>query len=78
MFPDFMASIAYSSTDQFANILTKGLFISLFQHHCSNLMLGSSKPEIEGHVKISTVLCLPSVRRLKINIVRMLLVLFVS
>jgi hypothetical protein len=40
-----------SSIDQFADILTKGLSISLFQHHCSNLMLGSSKPAIEGACK---------------------------
>jgi hypothetical protein len=40
-----------SSSDQFADILTKGLFISLFQHHCSNLMLGSSQPAIEGACK---------------------------
>jgi hypothetical protein len=40
-----------SSTDQFADILTKDLSISLFQHHCSNLMLGSSKPAIEGACK---------------------------
>jgi hypothetical protein len=40
-----------SSSDQFADILTKGLSISLFQHHCSNLMLGSSQPAIEGVCK---------------------------
>ncbi|BBG99972.1 hypothetical protein Prudu_009845 [Prunus dulcis] len=40
-----------SSADQFADILTKGLSIPLFQHHCSNLMLGSSKHEIEGACK---------------------------
>jgi hypothetical protein len=40
-----------SSSDQFADILTKGLSISLFQHHCSNLMLGSSQPAIEGACK---------------------------
>ncbi|CAL8155981.1 unnamed protein product [Prunus armeniaca] len=40
-----------SSADQFADILTKGLFIPLFQHHCSNLMLGSSMHEIEGACK---------------------------
>jgi hypothetical protein len=48
MFPDSMASITYSSTDQFADILTKGLSTLLFRCHCSNLMLGSSKPVIEG------------------------------
>ncbi|CAL9023862.1 unnamed protein product, partial [Prunus brigantina] len=37
-----------SSADQFADILTKGLSTPLFQHQCSNLMLGSSKPAIEG------------------------------
>jgi len=36
-----------SSADQFADILTKGLSISLFKHHCSNLMLGFSKSVIE-------------------------------
>ncbi|CAL9003941.1 unnamed protein product [Prunus brigantina] len=40
-----------SSADQFADILTKGLSIPLFQHHCSNLMLGSSKHEIDGACK---------------------------
>ena len=40
-----------SSAEQFADILTKGLSIPLFQHHCSNLMLGSSKHEIEGACK---------------------------
>ncbi|KAI5339079.1 hypothetical protein L3X38_018351 [Prunus dulcis] len=37
--------------NQFADILTKGLSIPLFQHHCSNLMLGSSKHESEGASK---------------------------
>ncbi|KAM1375602.1 hypothetical protein ACFX2I_037329 [Malus domestica] len=37
-----------SSKEQFADISTKGLSISLFSHHCSNLMLGSSKHMIEG------------------------------
>ncbi|KAI5314164.1 hypothetical protein L3X38_043340 [Prunus dulcis] len=40
-----------SSANQFADILTKGLSILLFQHHCSNLMPGSSKHEIEGACK---------------------------
>ncbi|CAL8999350.1 unnamed protein product, partial [Prunus brigantina] len=40
-----------SSADQFADILTKGLSTPLFQHQCSNLMLGSSKPAIEGECK---------------------------
>ncbi|KAM1784958.1 hypothetical protein ACFX12_037917 [Malus domestica] len=40
-----------SSKEQFADILTKGLSISLFQDHCSNLMLGSHKHEIEGGCK---------------------------
>ena len=40
-----------SSTDQFVDILTKGLSISLFEHHCSNLMLGSSQHAIEGACK---------------------------
>jgi hypothetical protein len=48
MFPDSMASIAYSYVDQFADILTKGLSTLLFRRHCSNLMLGSFKPVIEG------------------------------
>jgi hypothetical protein len=48
MFPDSMASIAYSSADQFADILTKGLSTLLFRRHCSNLMLGSSKHMIAG------------------------------
>jgi hypothetical protein len=48
MFPDFMASTAYSFTDQFAYILTKGLSTPLFQRLCSNLMLGSSKHMIAG------------------------------
>ncbi|KAM1079132.1 hypothetical protein ACFX2B_013731 [Malus domestica] len=37
-----------SSNEQFADILTKGLSSSLFLFHCNNLMLGSSKHEIEG------------------------------
>jgi len=37
-----------SSTDQFADILIKGLSTPLFQRHCSNLMLGSSKHMIAG------------------------------
>jgi len=37
-----------SSADQFADILNKGLSTPLFRCHCSNLMLGSSKPTIEG------------------------------
>ncbi|TQE01264.1 hypothetical protein C1H46_013171 [Malus baccata] len=40
-----------SSKEQFADILTKGLSAPLFQHHCSNLMLGSSKHMIEGGCK---------------------------
>ncbi|CAL8081400.1 unnamed protein product [Prunus armeniaca] len=40
-----------SFADQFADILTKGLSTPLFQHQCSNLMLGSSKPAIEGECK---------------------------
>ncbi|KAM1803984.1 hypothetical protein ACFX12_029903 [Malus domestica] len=39
------------SKEQFVDILTKGLSTSLFQDHCSNLMLSSSKHEIEGDVK---------------------------
>jgi len=37
-----------SSANQFADILTKGLSALLFQRHCSNLMLRSSKPMIAG------------------------------
>ena len=37
-----------SSSEQFADILTKGLSTSLFHTHCNNLMLGLSKQEIEG------------------------------
>ncbi|CAL2240203.1 unnamed protein product [Prunus armeniaca] len=40
-----------SSADQFVDILTKGLSTHLFQQHCSNLMLGSSKHAIEGECK---------------------------
>jgi hypothetical protein len=40
-----------SSTDQFADILTKGLSSPLFRHHCSNLMLGSSKHTLAGECK---------------------------
>ncbi|KAM1425221.1 hypothetical protein ACFXTH_017610 [Malus domestica] len=39
------------SREQFAYILTKGLAAPLFQCHCSNLMLGSSKHEIAGGCK---------------------------
>ena len=41
----------HSSTDQFADILTKGLSTLLFWCHCSNLMLDSSKPAIEEECK---------------------------
>ncbi|CAB4286529.1 unnamed protein product [Prunus armeniaca] len=37
--------------NQFADILTKGLSTPLFQQHCSNLMLGSSKHAIERGCK---------------------------
>ncbi|KAM2533008.1 hypothetical protein PS1_001548 [Malus domestica] len=37
-----------SSSEQFADILTKGLSSPLFKTHCSNLMLGSSHHELEG------------------------------
>ncbi|CAL2226261.1 unnamed protein product [Prunus armeniaca] len=37
-----------SSAEQFEDILMNGLIASHFPHHCSNLMLGSSKHEIEG------------------------------
>ena len=30
------------------DIVTKGLSTPLFRRHCSNLMLGSSKPAVEG------------------------------
>ncbi|XP_068309693.1 uncharacterized mitochondrial protein AtMg00810-like [Pyrus communis] len=40
-----------SSSEQFADILTKGLSSPLFTTHCSNLMLGSSQPELEGGCK---------------------------
>ncbi|CAN6720801.1 unnamed protein product [Malus baccata var. baccata] len=40
-----------SSKKQFADILTKGLAAPLFQCHCFNLMLGSSKHEIAGECK---------------------------
>ncbi|KAM2234911.1 hypothetical protein ACFXTI_013117 [Malus domestica] len=36
------------SQEQFADILTKGLSGPLFKTHCSNLMLGSSKHDLEG------------------------------
>ncbi|XP_068323258.1 uncharacterized mitochondrial protein AtMg00810-like [Pyrus communis] len=37
-----------SSTDQYADILTKGLCSPSFSHHCSNLMLGTSQHKLEG------------------------------
>lgn len=37
-----------SSSKQFADILTKGLSSPIFHTHCSNLMLGFSKHEVEG------------------------------
>ena len=37
-----------SSSDQYIDILTKGLSTSLFQLHCGNLMLCSSAHELEG------------------------------
>jgi len=40
-----------SSTNQFTDILTKGLSSPLFRHHCSNLMLGSSKHTLAGECK---------------------------
>jgi hypothetical protein len=48
MFPDSMASTTYSSPDQFAYILTKGLSTPLFRRLCSNLIIGSSKHMIAG------------------------------
>ncbi|KAI5321663.1 hypothetical protein L3X38_030734 [Prunus dulcis] len=39
------------SAYQFADILTNGLSTPLFQQHCSNVMLGSSKHAIEGGCK---------------------------
>ncbi|CAL9016146.1 unnamed protein product [Prunus brigantina] len=39
------------SAYQFADIFTKGLSTPLFQQHCSNLMLSSSKHAIEGGCK---------------------------
>ncbi|CAN6585341.1 unnamed protein product [Malus baccata var. baccata] len=43
------------SSDQSADILTKGLSAPLFQLHCGNLMLSSYKHEIEGGCKSSEV-----------------------
>ena len=40
-----------SSSEQFVDILTKGLSSPLFATHCSNLQLGSSQPELEGGCK---------------------------
>ncbi|XP_028944648.1 uncharacterized mitochondrial protein AtMg00810-like [Malus domestica] len=37
-----------SSTEQFADILTKGLSAPLFRTHCANLRLHFSAPELEG------------------------------
>ncbi|KAM1198680.1 hypothetical protein TB2_009858 [Malus domestica] len=37
-----------SSTEQFADILTKGLSAPIFQTHCANLRLNFSAPELEG------------------------------
>lgn len=37
-----------TSSDQFADILTKGLSAPLFQTHCNKLRLGYSSPELEG------------------------------
>jgi hypothetical protein len=50
------------SSNQFADILTKGLSTPLFRCHCSNLMLGSSKHVIEGECQdfkgLTSVTCL--------------------
>jgi hypothetical protein len=75
MFPDSMASTTYSSADQFADILTKGLSILLFRRHYSNLMLGSSKPAIEGECQDIKGLLLPHVKRIENKMVRRLLIL---
>ncbi|CAN6677253.1 unnamed protein product [Malus baccata var. baccata] len=40
-----------SSSDQYADILTKGLSVPLFQHHCSNLMLSALEHQLEGECK---------------------------
>ncbi|XP_068323099.1 uncharacterized mitochondrial protein AtMg00810-like [Pyrus communis] len=40
-----------SSTDQSADILTKGLSAPLFQHHCNNLMLNVLEHQLEGGCK---------------------------
>ncbi|XP_068319512.1 uncharacterized mitochondrial protein AtMg00810-like [Pyrus communis] len=40
-----------SSTDQSADILTKGLFAPLFQHHCNNLMLSVLEHQLKGGCK---------------------------
>ncbi|KAM2554831.1 hypothetical protein TB2_018921 [Malus domestica] len=37
-----------ASSNQFVDILTKGLCFPLFSSHCSNLMLGNVQPKIEG------------------------------
>ncbi|KAM2087580.1 hypothetical protein ACFX1X_032109 [Malus domestica] len=40
-----------SSSDQYADILIKGLSAPLFQHHCSNLMLSALEHQLEGECK---------------------------
>ncbi|CAN6676582.1 unnamed protein product [Malus baccata var. baccata] len=40
-----------SSSDQYADILTKGLSAPLFQRHCSNLMLSALEHQLEGGCK---------------------------
>ena len=37
-----------SSSEQYADILTKGLSAPLFHTHCPNLSLESTSPELEG------------------------------
>lgn len=49
-----------SFAEQSVDIPAKDLSAPLFHQRCANLMLGSSKHEIEGDVKISTIVTLPS------------------
>ncbi|XP_018505520.2 uncharacterized mitochondrial protein AtMg00810-like [Pyrus x bretschneideri] len=50
-----------SSTDQSADILTKGLSAPLFQQHCNNLMLSVLEHQLEGGCKKDEVQeCYPS------------------
>jgi hypothetical protein len=67
-----------SSTDQFADILTKGFPLLYFSVTVPILCLAPLSPRLRGNVKISKALFLPHVKRLENKMVRKLLILLDS